>query len=167
MAELKDLSLLAIHESIEEISRISSVLDNSGFRVRSYKAETEDELQEQLRDTNIDIIIAQAEHSDLTAKAVIQTLQRLGKDIPVLILMPKLSGIEAANYIRMGARDLIANDEDQHMAAVVTRELESRDARNSHRSALRKLSAAEHRYQRSLQYSRLPTAIVQESMFSW
>lgn len=165
MAELQDISLLIIDDSFEEISRISSVLDNSGFRVRSHKAETQDELVEQLNNTYIDTVLIKHDGEPVTPKALLQTLNRLDKDIPVLVLAPNLSGKETARYIRMGAKDVIAEDEDQHMVSVISRELKNKIARAKYRSVMRKLSASENRYQQLLQYSKLPMAIVQESMF--
>jgi len=165
MAELQDISVLVIDESFEEISRISSVLDNSGFCVRSEKAETTEELTKVVSESQIDIALVRTDSEPVTPRILIQTLNRLDKDIPTLVLAPELSGPEASKYIRMGARDLIANDEDQHMVTVISRELKNRQARSSHRTATRKLSAAENRYQHLMHYSKLPMAIIQESMF--
>eukprot|EP00903_Cladosiphon_okamuranus_P004480 g4478.t1 len=165
MAELQDISILIIDDSFEEISRISSVLDNSGFRVRSHKAETVEELTEQLNSIHLDTILIKQDNQPLTPKLLLQTLNRLDKDIPALVLAPSLSGKETAQFIRMGAKDVIAEDEDQHMVAVISRELKNKISRAQHRSVLRKLSAAENRYQQLIEYSKLPMAIVQESMF--
>lgn len=165
MAELQDISILIIDDSFEEISRISSVLDNSGFRVRSHKVETEDELVELFNSEQIDAILLKESNEPLTPKILFQTLTRLHKDIPALILAPSLDGKETAQHIRMGAKDVIAEDEDQHMVAVISRELKNKLSREDHRDVLRKLSASENRYQQLLEYSKLPIAIVQESMF--
>lgn len=165
MAELQDISILIIDDSFEEISRISSVLDNSGFRVRSHKAETVEELTEQLNSTHLDTILIKQSNEPLTPKILLQTVNRLDKDIPTLVLTPSLDGKETAKFIRMGAKDVIAEDEDQHMVAVISRELKNKISRAQHRSVQRKLSAAENRYQQLIEYSKLPMAIVQESMF--
>lgn len=165
MAELQDISVLIIDDSLEEISRISSVLDNSGFRVRSFKAETKDELVEQLNTAQFDIILIKRDSEPLTPKLLLQTLKRLDKDIPALVLTNALDGRETAEYIRMGAKDMIAEDEDQHMVTVISRELKNKADRTAFRSAQRKLSSAENRYQELLEFSKLPLAIVQESMF--
>ena len=165
MAELQDISLLVIDESFEEISRISSVLDNSGFCVRSEKAETSEELTELLAKSHIDVALVRPDSQPITPGILLQTFNRLDKDIPTLILASELSGKEAAKYIRMGACDLIAEDEDQHMVTVISRELKNRQARTAYRTSTRKLSSAEHRYQHLMQYSKLPMAIIQESMF--
>jgi len=165
MAELQDISILIVDDSFEEISRISSVLDNSGFRVRSHKAETEDELVDQLNSEQLDVILIKQNSEPLTPKILFQTLNRLHKDIPSLVLTPNLDGKETAQFIRMGAKDAIAEDEDQHMVAVISRELKNKTLREEHRDVLRKLSASENRYQQLIEHSKLPIAIVQESMF--
>ena len=133
MAELQDISLLVIDESFEEISRISSVLDNSGFCVRSEKAETSEELTELLAKSHIDVALVRPDSQPITPGILLQTFNRLDKDIPTLILASELSGKEAAKYIRMGACDLIAEDEDQHMVTVISRELKNRQARTAYR----------------------------------
>ena len=165
MAELQDISILIIDDSFEEISRISSVLDNSGFRVRSHKAETEEELADQLNSENLDIILIKQNSESLSPKVLFQTLNRLEKDVPSLVMVPTLSGKETAQFLRMGAKDVIADDEDQHMAAVISRELKSKALREDYRNVSRKLSSSEHRYQELLEHSKLPIGIVQESMF--
>ena len=152
MAELQDISILIIDDSFEEISRISSVLDNSGFRVRSHKVETEDELVELLNKEQIDTILVKESNEPLTPKILFQTLTRMHKDIPALVLSPSLSGKETAQHIRMGAKDVIAEDEVQHMVAVISRELKNNIYREDHRDVLRKLSASENRYQQLLEY---------------
>ena len=165
MAELQDISVLIIDDSLEEISRISSVLDNSGFRVRSFKADDQDELVEQLNTAQFDIVLIKRGSEPLTPKILLQTLKRLDKDIPALVLTNTLNGRETAEYIRMGAKDVIAEDEDQHMVTVISRELKNKADRAQLRNSQRKLSSAENRYQELLEFSKLPLAIVQESMF--
>ena len=56
-------------------------------------------------------------------------------------------------------------DEDQHLVAVINRELKNREDRSKHRDTLRRFYASENRYQQLLQYARLPMAIIHESMF--
>lgn len=165
MAEIKDLSVLITHSSVDESSRLSSVLDNSGFKIIVRHINSREELGEELRGSQIDIILSEQEYETPSPSEVIQDLNRLNRDVPVLIVANKVTGADIAAGIRIGARDVVTIDEDQHLVAVVNRELKNREERSKHRDTLRRFYASENRYQQLLQYARLPMAIVHESMF--
>lgn len=165
MAELRDLAVLITHESEDECSRLTSVLDNSGFNVIVNHINSREELGEELRGSQIDVILAQQEHETPAPAEIIQDLNRLNRDVPVLIVTSEPSGADKANGIRIGARDVVGSDDDQHLVAVVNRELKNREDRSKHRDTLRRFYASENRYQQLLQYARLPMAIIHESMF--
>lgn len=165
MADVKELSVLITHNSVDESSRLGSVLDNSGFKIIARHINSRDELGEELRGSQIDIILAQQEYETPAPAEIIQDLNRLNRDVPVLIITEELTGADVAAGLRIGARDVVAIDEDQHLVAVVNRELKNREERSKHRDTLRRFYASENRYQQLLQYARLPMAIVHESMF--
>jgi len=165
MAEVKNLSVLITHNSVDESSRLGSVLDNSGYKIIARHINSREELGEELRGSQIDIILAQQEYETPSPAEIIQDLNRLNRDVPVLIITSELTGADVAAGLRIGARDVVAIDEDQHLVAVVNRELKNREERSKHRDTLRRFYASENRYQQLLQYARLPMAIVHESMF--
>lgn len=165
MAEVKNLSVLITHSSVDESSRLGSVLDNSGFKIIARHINSREELGEELRGSQIDIILAQQEYETPAPAEIIQDLNRLNRDVPVLIITSEITGADVASGLRIGARDVVAIDEDQHLVAVVNRELKNREERSKHRDTLRRFYASENRYQQLLQYARLPMAIVHESMF--
>ena len=165
MAEIQDLHVLITHESFDEAARLSSVLDNSGFRVRASQVQSKEDLAKELKNSHIDIILAQAALTAPKPAELLQEIKRLNKDIPVLIIDEALSGSQIAQSLRMGAKDMVCIDEAQHLVAVVNRELAAKNDRAKHRDIMRRFYASENRYQQLLQYARLPMAIVQESMF--
>ncbi|MFX4226748.1 MAG: EAL domain-containing protein [Porticoccaceae bacterium] len=165
MAEVKDLSVIITNDSVDVSSRLGSVLDSSGFKVLIKNITSREELGEELRNAQIDIILAHQDFTTPSAAEVLQDLNRLNRDVPVIIIATEPNGADAANGIRVGARDVVGIDEDQHLIAVINRELKNRADRSKHRDTLRRFYASENRYQQLLQYARLPMAIIHESMF--
>ncbi len=165
MAELKNLSVLITHESFDTASRLTSVLDNSGYKVRAHQVSSKDELSNELKNNAIDIVLAQQESTSPSPKDLLQEINRLNKDIPVILISTTYDGNLASQGIRLGAKDVVAVDEDQHLVMVVSRELNNREERAKHRDIQRKFYASENRYQQLLRFARLPMAIVHESTF--
>lgn len=165
MAELKNLSVLITHESFDTASRLISVLDNSGYKIRAHQVSSKDELANEIKNNAIDICLAQQESTSPSPKDLLQEINRLNKDIPVILISTTYEGNQVASGIRMGAKDVVAVDEDQHLVMVVSRELNAREERAKHRDIQRKFYASENRYQQLLRFARLPMAIVHESTF--
>ncbi len=165
MAELKNLSVLITHESFDTASRLTSVLDNSGYKIRAHQVSSKDEIANELKNNTIDIVLAQQESTSPSPKDLLQEINRLNKDIPVILISTTYDGNLAAQGIRLGAKDVVAVDEDQHLVMVVGRELANREERARHRDIQRKFYASENRYQQLLRFARLPMAIVHESTF--
>ena len=165
MAELKDISVLFAHDSADDASRVTSVLDNSGYRVRAYQANTKEALANEIKNNSLDVILGQMNSSSLPPKTLLQEISRLNKDVPVILINPTHDNSIVAQGIRLGAKDVVAEEEDQRLIAVVNREIQNREDRAAHRDTQRKFYTSENRYQQLLQFARLPLAIVQDSMF--
>lgn len=165
MAELKDISVLFAHDSADDASRVTSVLDNSGYRVRAYQANSKEDLANEIKSNSLDIILGQMNSSSLPPKDLLQEISRLNKDVPVVLINSSHDDSVVAQGIRMGAKDVVAEEEDQRLIAVVNREMSNREDRAAHRDTQRRFYTSENRYQQLLQFARLPLAIVQDSMF--
>ena len=165
MAALKDISVLFTHDSIDDASRITSVLDNSGYRVRAYKASSKEELANELKSNPLDVILSKMDSTTLPPKDLLQGLSRLNKDVPVILISAQYESSSVAQGIRLGAKDVVALEEDQRLVAVVNREVRNREERTQHRDTQRKFYTSENRYKQLLQLARIPMAIVQDSMF--
>ncbi|MEQ9209333.1 MAG: hypothetical protein RLN96_05755, partial [Pseudomonadales bacterium] len=106
MAEVKDLSVIITNDSVDVSSRLGSVLDSSGFKVLIKNITSREELGEELRNAQIDIILAHQDFTTPSAAEVLQDLNRLNRDVPVIIIATEPNGADAANGIRVGARDV-------------------------------------------------------------
>ena len=150
MAALKDISVLFTHDSIDDASRITSVLDNSGYRVRAYKASSKEELANELKSNPLDVILSKMDSTTLPPKDLLQGLSRLNKDVPVILISAQYESSSVAQGIRLGAKDVVALEEDQRLVAVVNREVRNREERAQHRDTQRKFYTSENRYKLSL-----------------
>ena len=164
MAKIKNLSVLIVHSSVEVASQLGGVLSNSGFKVFARHTDSSEALDDSLQGVHIDLVLVQQEFDNPTPAELIQQLNRINRDIPVLIITQQLSGADTAAGLRMGAADAVAMDEDQHLLAVVNREIHNREARARRRDAIRRLHASENRYQQLIEFARLPMAVIHESM---
>ncbi|MBC6429211.1 MAG: GGDEF domain-containing protein [Cellvibrionales bacterium] len=161
------LSVLIASERADEAERLGSVLNGSGFTAKVRHLDSRKALDERLKSgADIDLILAQRDGNGTpTAAQVLRALGGQRQAVPVILLQQNApSGAEVAAGIRMGARDLLAMDEDQHLIAVVGRELETSAERRAGQDLAQRLAVAEDHCQQLLRDAPL-SAIVHDSMF--
>ena len=159
------IRLLILNDSRAEVERLISMLNNAGRNTRAQHVESEEALVKLLQEHSWELAIAQADSEQFPAANAVRQINRLNKDIPV-ILQTEIEGTHAiVDGIRQGAVDVVRMDEDQHLLQVISRELANREHRQARRKADRKFKEAERRSQQLLDSSRDAVAYVQDGMF--
>lgn len=78
-----------------------------------------------------DLLIATDHNNHLNATTAIRTISQQEKDIPVILLTEHRDTQAVVEGLKMGARDVVVVDEDQHLLLVIHRELTSLNERRT------------------------------------
>ncbi len=158
------LRLLIAEESYNDAEMLVSVLRNAGYAVRPTRVEDDEDLENALDQKAQDLFICAAALGCLPLETALRTLERSGKDLPLVVLSDEEDPALRDEVLRLGAADAVSKGDTEHFRLVVLRE--SRHLRERRR--LRRLEAAlretERRCSALLDSSRDAIAYVHEGM---
>jgi EAL domain-containing protein (putative c-di-GMP-specific phosphodiesterase class I)/PleD family two-component response regulator len=159
------IRLLILNDSAQEAERLTSMLQNAGRSVRASHFDSEEALTKLLNEKVWDLLIAHDSTEGLHAVEAIKLIRRLNRDIPAILLTDREGSYPCVEGIKLGAKDVIRLDEDQHLLLAIDRELENRQERENGRAAERKFHEVASRNQQLLDSSRDAIAFIQDGMF--
>ena len=141
------------------------MLQNAGRSVRATHVESEEALTKLLEEKVWDLMIATENAETLKPVNAQRIIRRQNKDIPLILLTDREGSFPCVEGLKIGARDVIQLDEDQHLLLVIDRELSNRAERDTRRAAERRFHDIAKRNQQLLDSSRDAIAFVQDGMF--
>ena len=156
--------LVILHDSKKEAERLISMFQNSR-PCRPAHVNDEPRLNKLLEDQSWDLLIAHNDTELLRPVDAIKLIQKLNRDLPVIILADKVDSKLVVEGMKQGAKDVVQLDDDQHLLLVVARELENRQQRGITRRAERQLKDIERRNQELLDKSKDAIAFIQDGMY--
>ncbi len=159
------LRLLVLNNSRSEVERLVSMLRNAGVAARTQHAESIEALSKLLQEQTWDLLVGHEDTSNLPIPTAIKEINRLNKDIPVIVLTESDHSKSVIDGIRGGASDVVMLDDDQHLLLVIEREYKNREQRQIRRIADRKRREAEQHALQLLESSRDGIAYIQDGMF--
>ena len=159
------IRLLILNDSPSEAERLISMLQNAGRSVRATHAESEEALSKLLLENVWDLLISQENNESIAPVDAIKSIRQQNKDIPVILLSDREGSQPCVEGLKIGARDVIQMDEDQHLLLVIERELNNRLEREVRRTTERRFTDIVHRNQQLLESSRDAIAFIQDGMF--
>ncbi|MCC5859374.1 MAG: EAL domain-containing protein [Ectothiorhodospiraceae bacterium] len=158
------LRLLIAEPSLNDAEMYISVLRNAGHAVRAQRIEDGDELREVLEEKPFDLLLCHAGIQDLSPTLALESIQRSGRDIPVLALADAHEDELRRSLMTQGTADLVAKNDLQHLRLVVEREFRQVRERRRLRQLERALKETERRCSALLDSSRDAIAYVHEGM---
>lgn len=158
------LRLLVVHDTQNEAEPLLSSLRNAGQAVRSHFIASVDELGGVLADQNWDMLLAKLSTETLDVAAAVATVQRAGKDISMIGLVDDHNAEVLSSALALGMTDVVVEGDDQHLLAVVRRELAALQTRREVRELRISLRESEKRCQLLLDSSVDAIAYVHEGM---
>lgn len=159
------IRLLILNDSRSEAERLISMLQNAGRSVRAKHVDNMEVLNKLLQEQPWDLLIAMENAELLTPVDASKQVRRLNKDIPIVMLSDREGSQPCVEGMKIGARDVVRLDEDQHLLLVIEREIENKHERDLRRSAERRYHEITQRNQQLLDSSRDGIAYVQDGMF--
>jgi len=159
------MHILIVDKSNDEANRFISILRSADFKVDAKLATTEEELQKSISMRNWDLLIAAQNYRKIPAQNIFQRIRRAERDVPVILISAEYDPKAVIEGLRLGAVDVVVEDQDQHLIKVVERSIQAVYERRQSREWERKLSVAEKRSQHLMNISRFPIAIIQEGTY--
>ena len=159
------LHILIVDKSNDEANRFISILRSADFVVEAKLAINEEQLQKTISMRNWDLLLAAQDYSKIPTQNIFQRIRRAERDLPVILISQEYNPKKVIEGMRLGAVDVVVEDQDQHLIKVVERSLRSVYERRQSREWERKLSVAEKRAQHLMNISRFPIAIIKEGVY--
>ncbi len=159
------LHILIVDKSNDEANRFISILRSADFVVEAKLASNEEQLQKTISMRNWDLLLAAQDYSKIPTQNIFQRIRRAERDLPVILINQEYSPKKVIEGMRLGAVDVVVEDQDQHLIKVVERSLRGVYERRQSREWERKLSVAEKRAQHLMDISRFPIAIIKEGVY--
>ena len=165
MRSNEPLHILIVDKSNDEANRFISILRSADFVVEAKLATNEEQLQKTISMRNWDLLLAAQDYTRVPIQNIFQRIRRAERDLPVILISQEYNPKKVIEGMRLGAVDVVVEDQDQHLIKVVQRSLRSVYERRQSREWERKLSVAEKRAQHLMDISRFPIAIVKEGVY--
>ncbi|MCG2580637.1 MAG: GGDEF domain-containing response regulator [Marinobacter sp.] len=156
--------LLILDPSQNDAESLISLLRNSGKATRAHRITSEEDLEEALKNSSWDLILARDIDQEFRADDALAMIRRMDKDIPFVLLTGEYDRDRTVSMMRAGAQDTVPFDYTDQLVLVVNRELAALDERRRRRVLESHLREAEQRCQLLLESSKDAIAYINDGM---
>ncbi len=156
--------LLILDPSQNDAESMISLLRNSGKATRAHRITSEEDLEDALKSSNWDLLLARDLEQDFGPDDALAMVKRMDKDIPFILLTEEPSRERTVNIIRAGGQDVVPFEYKDLLVLVVKRELAALDERRRRRALESHLREAEQRCQLLLESSKDAIAYINDGM---
>lgn len=159
------IHLLILDSSQNDAEQVVSLLRNAGRATRAHRITSEEDLLETLSGGNWELMLLRDEkNAELTPDQVLAQVQRLDKDVPVIIMREDFNRERSVELMKLGARDAVPFEFQDLLLLTINRELQSLTDRRRKRLLDAHLRQAEQRCQLLLESSKDAIAYVNDGM---
>ena len=156
--------LLILDPDQNDAETMVSLLRNSGKATRAHRITSEEDLEEALKSSNWDLLLARDLEQEFGADDALAMVKRMDKDIPFILLTKEPSREREVGIMRAGAQDAVPFDYTDLLVLAVKRELAALDERRRRRALESHLREAEQRCQLLLESSKDAIAYINDGM---
>lgn len=158
------LHLLLLTQNQTDAEGLVSLLRNSGRATRAHMVSSLDDFIEQIQDKTWDLVLAEPSAQNIDPKELFKQIKRLDKDLPVIMLAEDVDPMQLEFYLKLGACDVVPEDESNLLSMVIQRELHNLNSRRTLRTTQVKLRDAEKRCQALLESSKDAVTYIHDGM---
>lgn len=165
MEHQEAINLLMINDDADETNRLVNLLRNADLRVDPHYVSNPAELGGKLTERNWDLALVRFGSESVPAKTVLQQVRRLGKDLPVVLIISSSDNARVVEGLKLGAVDVVSADDELHLILVARRALRDLSHRRQLRYWQRRFAESETRFEQLLGSSKHGIAVIQEGMY--
>lgn len=156
--------LLILDPSQNDAETLVSLLRNSGRATRAHRITSEEDLEETIKASNWDILLARDVEQEFKPEDALALIRRLDKDIPFILMTQEFDRDRTVSFIRAGAQDTVPFEYSDLVVLTAKRELAALDERRQRRALESHLREAEQRCQLLLESSKDAIAYINDGM---
>ncbi|OHY81683.1 EAL domain-containing protein [Marinobacter sp. AC-23] len=156
--------LLILDPSQNDAESLVSLLRNAGKATRAHRITSEEDLEEALKNSNWDLLLARDTEQEFVADDALAMIRRMDKDIPCLFLTEEESRERTVAVMKAGAQGTVRFDHHDLLILKVKHELTALDDRRRRRALESYLREAEQRCQLLLESSKDAIAYINDGM---
>ncbi len=139
---LDAIRMIQVEDSEADAALVAHILEKSGFRLHRRVVDSEEHLDEALRDSPWDLVIADFHLPQFSAPEALKSVQRAIPDIPFIVVSGVMGEEAAVAMIKAGAHDYLLKDRLERLPAAVERALDEAAMRRQKQEAEQKLRQA-------------------------
>ncbi len=140
------LSVLVVEDNPVDAELCLEFLGKAQFEVQYEIVTTPEQVLEQIRSTNYDIILADYNLGDWTGMDVLDLLIREKCDVPFILLTTALGDQTAVECMQHGVTDYVLKERMDRLPVAIYRALEHRASNKEHERFERHLKASERKF---------------------
>lgn len=164
MSGNQPVRLLILEESQNRAEELIILLRNAGRATRAQLIESDSNLNDMLKNQTWDLLLGINEANGVTMVDAINAIRVLEKDIPVIMIAGDKDPESITEGLRLGAKDVALQDDDERLVLIIERELENLEHRRQRRRAEVEVRDIDRRNQLLLASSAAAIAYVHEGM---
>lgn len=147
------LRVLLIEDNEDDAFLLSRHLERAGYRPTVIRVETAEHMRQALSGDSAewDIVLADFNLPTFSAPAALRLLNRLGRDIPFIIMSGEISEETAVEAMRAGAHDYVSKQNLTRLVPAIEREIREARARRLKLDAEQALRTSQERFLRLVQ----------------
>lgn len=150
----------------DQVNRLASLLQRSGEDI-DIGIVAADTLDASAHDAEL-LLAGYASDADRArARALLGNIKNLALDIPMILIVALPDRERVVEGLRIGAVDVIAHDDDQHLLQVIRRTRQARSERRERDLWRRELTESERRCERLMDSSRDAIALIRDGVYTY
>ncbi len=142
------IRVLLLEQNQDDVELSLRALTHDGFSVESDGAWTSEEFEQKVHDNSYDVVLADYQLAGWTGIDALRMIERLGLNLPLILVTGMLGEEKAVQCIKLGAADYVLKDQLLRLPTAVRHALEQKAAReeSARNTRAREESAANFRF---------------------
>jgi multidomain signaling protein FimX len=161
---LEHVRLLIVHDSQDEAEQLMNLLRNAGKVTRAEIALSENDFIRAVKSGSWELVVCRPDVGGCSYKKILAHLHRLGKALPVIVLVNELSSKGMAEAMNAGARMIAPTSDKDLLMLLIERQIEYLSLRKELQHSQLALHDAEKRLSVLMDQSRDAIAYVLDGM---